>query len=524
MGWIMARFFFSDNYNNLNSWSGRLFEATSGTVVNTATSTTYMFTLPAGHPFAGYKVLVQGTGFTYLGSTVTGGTMSSVRVINDLGQSVLFIDSLAPNTIASDLTQFVSNAFGWQDPFGGGINPDGKMAWNHLLSGNDTFFGTNGDDRNTQGINGGNDVFNMLGGDDWVAGGSGADTINGGAGFDVLDFSNTAFNEGGTAYRGITALMALGKVTDPWGFVDTFTGIEGIVGSRFNDVVIGSSARDDISGLRGSDTINGGAGSDTVQYRDDIWYGGTAGIFADLQVSVVNGVIGGFVRDGFGTVDRLTDIERVAGTIYNDVFYGSVSNNTFWGGEGTDYYNGDAGSDWVRFDRSFDNGPASGVVVNMGLATNQIINDGNGNTEKIFNIENIAGNHHNDIIIGSTGGNRLVGRDGNDTLTGGGGVDYFEFWNDFEADDNDLITDFTASGAANEIDVLSFDTQGFSGMTTTLSLVNGTVATSAIGTFLFDDVTDRLFWDSDGTGGTGPILVATLTGVSALSGSNFELY
>lgn len=520
----MARFFFTDRFNALNSWSGRLFEATTGTVVNTATATAYTFTLPAGHPFAGYKILVQGTGFTYLGSVVTGGTMSNVRVINDLGQSVLFIDNLAPNTLASDLVQFVTNAFGWKDHLGDGPDPDGKMVWNHLLSGNDTFFGTNGDDQNTQGVNGGNDVFNMLGGDDEVAGGIGADTINGGAGFDVLDFSNTSFNEGGSAYRGITALMALGKVTDPWGFVDTFSGIEAIVGSRFNDVIVGTGGRDQFTGLRGSDTINGGADSDTIRYDSDTWNGGTAGIFVDLQITMAGGAIGGYIRDGFGTVDRVTDIERVIGTIYNDVFYGSTVNNHFWGGEGTDYYNGDAGSDWLRFDRWFENAPTSGVVVDMSLATNQIINDGHGNTEKIFNIENIVGNNLNDSIIGSAGDNYLVGRDGSDTLTGGGGIDYFEFWNQGDADDNDLITDFTASGAASEIDVLSFDSQGFAGMTTTLTLVNGTVATSAVGTFLFDDATDHLFWDSDGTGAAGPILVATLSGVSALSAANFDLY
>lgn len=54
-------------------------------------------------------------------------------------------------------------------------------------------------------------------------------------------------------------------------------------------------------------------------------------------------------------------------------------------------------------------------------------------------------------------------------------------------------------------------------------LVNGTAATAAVSTFIFNAATHVLSWDEDGTGGIAAIDGAVLQGVTSLTAANFEL-
>lgn len=520
----MTRVTMTANYSNLNNWTGRLFEADAGTVVTVRSATVFSFTLPAGHDFAGFKITAVGTGFTYLGGEPTGGNITQLVVRDAANLVVLVMDTFTNNGIANSLAQFASNAFGWRLN-GDGAGPDGSIAWSHLLSGNDIINGTAGDDRELQGVNSGNDIFNMYGGDDFVWGGIGNDTIYGGNGFDTLSYNRTTWNEGASATRGIAANMTTGKLIDSWGNTDTFTGIEHIEGSRFNDVFVGSAARDEFTGLRGADTINGGGEQDRVNYDNDFWLGGRNGIVVDLETSFVGGHYYGTIRDGFGQTDRTIDIERVRGTRYNDVMVGSSDNNAFGGGEGRDYYNGMAGDDSIRFTWRTGDTAQTGIVMNLSLATNQIANDGYGNVETALSIEGVSASQQNDRITMTVGNNWIEGGDGRDTMTGGGGNDNFQWYNPTDIGDTDIITDFSASGAAT-IDELSFNVASYTNMTTTLRLVNGAAATTAagVGQFVYNAVNDTLYWDTNGSGAGGMISVVTLTGVNALSAANFDLF
>ena len=522
----MARVVYSQFYNGLNSWPGRLFEVWSGSPVLTQTATTLTIQYAAGHPFAGFRIVATGTGFTYSGTDVTGGNMSMIRVLDSAGRTVLTIDQIPPNTLASDLAQIVSSAAGWSDGSGGGAGPDGFLAWSQLLSGNDTVLGTGGNDhRSLLGVNGGNDVFHMGAGDDWVVGGIGNDTINGGLGWDGLDYSNTSWGgEGNSAFRGISINMATGIAIDPWGGTDRFSGIEEVFGSRFNDNFVGSAGRDRFAGLRGNDTFSGGAEQDTIDYSQDRWYGGQRGIVVDLETSVSGGNIIGFVRDGFGNTDRTINIERVIGTAFDDIFVGSRDRNVFWGGEGRDSYDGGAGNDGIRFGRNFTGAAQVGVNVDLRLATGQVINDGFGNTETAINIENVEGSNLADRIMGNFKDNSIAGGDGADTMFGGAGADYFEWWDRAHFGDGDVVLDFKSSTVTAAHDYLSFDHTAFAGMTTTATLVNGTAATSAVGTFVFNTANDILYWDSDGTGGNAMVAIVRLAGVGVLSVADFDLY
>lgn len=437
----MARVRMTAGYSTLETWTGLLFEADGSTAVTTATATSYVLTHGAGSEFEDFTVSFTGTGFTYAGDVVTGGTIGSIVVRNAAGAVVLIIDQLTG--LASDLSQIVSDIFG---TFNGesGPGPNGKLAWSHMLIGNDTIVGTSGDDRPLQGYMDGNDTFNMGAGDDFVFAGAGRDTINGGTGFDILSYDATTYNEGTSAFRGISVNLATGTAIDAWGFTDRFTGIEGVWGSRFNDQITGNASDNEFAGLRGRDTINGGAGRDLVIYDDDYWAGGRLGIRVDLETSINNGVVTGFAIDGFGQRDTL------------------------------------------------------------------------------INIEDVNGSRYDDLIVGSRFSNRIRGGDGDDTMAGGGGNDTFYWRSQDEIGDDDVVNGFATTGPG--ADVLNFRTDLFNNMTTDLTLVNGTAATEAVGTFIFDGSTSTLYWDEDGTGGVARVKIAVLTGVTTLTDANFDLF
>ncbi len=114
----------------------------------------------------------------------------------------------------------------------------------------------------------GNDVYNGTGGkvigtiygewgDDWFVTGRSADHIDGGDGIDTLDFSaattlvkadlsNSANNAGQSAIH------------------DTYTGIENVIGSGFNDVLTGDAQANALSGNAGADKLLGADGNDTL--------------------------------------------------------------------------------------------------------------------------------------------------------------------------------------------------------------------------------------------------------------------
>ncbi|TBN37754.1 calcium-binding protein [Paracoccus subflavus] len=523
----MARLMLTARYNGLDDWPGRLLEAEGATIFNARTATSFVFTYPAGHDFAGFRVAVTGTGFAYSDGMPTAGNIARVVVSSSTGQPVLTFDSFPTNTLASDLSQFAASVFGARNALGIGPRPNGEGAWSMLLSGADVINGTNGNDRRSvEGFNSGNDRFNMLAGDDSVAGGIGNDTIFGGSGFDEISFERTTHSVGDSAFRGISVNMATGKLIDCWGGTDTFFSIERIIGSRFNDVFIGNADRNDFAGLRGNDVFNGGGDHrDRVRYGDDYWQGGRQGIVVDLETSNIGGVIRGTIRDGFGNRDTVINIERVNGTRYNDVFVGSSERNAFVGAEGRDVFNGMGSRDAISFDVGYTGVAQTGIVVNLRLAANQIRNDGFGNIETALSIEDIWASEQNDRLIMNGADNFVFGRDGADTMTGGGGNDTFAWEDGDEFASGDRITDFIATGAPN-IDRLAFAVDAFDNMTTTLRLVNGASATSAagIGQFVFNSANDTLFWDRNGSAAGGVAAVVVLTGVNALTSANFDLF
>ncbi len=217
----------------------------------------------------------------------------------------------------------------------------------------DQLVGTGGANRLDGGT--GNDRLYGGGGADTLEGGRGADLIAGGSGFDVVSY------RGSGAGVGIDLNACTAARGDAEG--DTIYNIEGVLGTRFAEVIQGSGTANFLDGGRGGDLLIGLAGNDTL--------------------------------------------------------IGAEGNDTLRGDFGADILGGGAGIDAVSY-------AVSGAGVRVNLSTGAAAGE-HAEGNRLFQIESLFGSTLSDVLIGDTGANRLRGSAGADVLTGGRGADVFDF-------------------------------------------------------------------------------------------------
>ena len=304
------------------------------------------------------------TGSTTAINVLTIGTEGTVRVVNTgeiVGNVTLdFGDDVYNGSGGGTVAGFVDAGFG-----------------------NDNLVGGDGDDD-----------LRGSGGDDTFTASGGTDTLNGGGGDDFVTF--------------ITRGEAVNINLNTNGFAGGAKGtvlvsIEGIGGTRLNDLIGGGAEDNTFFGYEGNDTLFAGGGND-----------------------------------------------RLDGGSGNDTLLGGGGNDVLLGRGGADTIDGGGGNDTVDL-----NGSGFGVNVNLNTGTNST-----GDT--ITNVENLIGTSGNDLLGGGTeanvfdggagddtlftsGGNdRLIGGSGRDTLLGGGGADIF------------VMEDISSSGTGNRDTVRDF--------------------------------------------------------------------
>jgi Ca2+-binding RTX toxin-like protein len=295
--------------------------------------------------YSGYSSYVVEDGPDAGQTRVTGGTLTEVAYTDAAGNMLLDISNLSVR-----LPVFLSTL----------ARGDSFSAWKMVVQSGATITGSNsaagpghaatGDVIDTTS---GNDTVMALGGDDFVKDRGGADSYAGGAGFDTLSYDGWNFTPWAVT-GGIWVDQLLGTVRGPDGVTDKISGFEDISGTFLNDTMKGNSAANQFEGGAGNDTIDGRGGQDTVSYARDAEWGGTDGIRVNLAT--------GLVRDGFGTTDKLLNIEGIVGTATRDTFFDNGADNSFDGGAGNDtmhfsggndFGHGGAGADTFLFDGNF---------------------------------------------------------------------------------------------------------------------------------------------------------------------------
>ncbi len=417
-------------------------------------------------------------------------------------------------------------------------------------------------------------------GNDQIFGDDGNDTLTGGTGADALDGgvgSDTASYAGASARVEAALWQGGGSVGDALG--DTYSGIENLRGSQFddllvgdknangliggdgNDIIYGGGADDVLDGGAGADVITGGAGDDilTGGIGDDILQGDggadtlTGGGGSDTAsyasaASRVEAALwqgGGSVGDALG--DTYSGIENLRGSQFDDLLVGDKNANGLIGGDGVDLLFGGSGNDTLAGDNGSDilGGGAGDDTLTGGNGDDTLQGDGGADTltggggsdtasyasaasrveaalwqgggsvgdalgDTYSGIENLRGSQFDDLLVGDKNANGLIGGDGNDTIYGGGADDVL---------DGGAGADVITGGAGDDIltggigdDILQGD-----GGADTLTGGGGSDTASYASAASAVEVT---LWQ--GTGALGDALGDTYSGIENLRGSRFD--
>lgn len=160
-------------------------------------------------------------------------------------------------------------------------------------------------------------------------------------------------------------------------------------------------------------------------------------------------------------------------------------------------------------------------VGSAGGAINVLGSSGTDRIEGADLADKLTGASGNDTLRGGNGNDLLDPGTGTDRLTGGGGNDHFVVK---AYSGIDIVTDFVRG--QDKIDLYASSFAGITTLVENRNLLSGAGAapTSNVATIYFEDNSDILYYDRDGTGGSTPIAIAELTGLSKLSVSDFVLF
>jgi Ca2+-binding RTX toxin-like protein len=221
---------------------------------------------------------------------------------------------------------------------------------------------------------------------------------------------------------------------------DTFTGVNAIAGSSFEDLLFGSDnapgKAENFSGGAGNDTIDGRGGFDRAIYNRDP--DTVAGISVDLAAGMVTG-------DATVGTDSLRSVEAIRGTDFADTFdaTGFTASSSNAGSAGVNAsgaafneFEGLGGNDTI-----IGNGNTrisyvdalAGVTVEMtsvGAGTAQGTDPGDlagVGTDSFSGVSAVRGSNFADAFLGSANpagtAENFDGRGGDDAINGGGGFD-----------------------------------------------------------------------------------------------------
>ncbi|MBE9233972.1 calcium-binding protein, partial [Cuspidothrix issatschenkoi LEGE 03284] len=316
--------------------------------------------------------------------------------------------------------------------------------------------------------NAGNNVITGNSANNTLDGGAGTDTLIGGTGDDIYIVNSTADTIIENASAGTDTIQSSITFT-----LDTLTlsNIENLTltgtlaidgtGNAGDNVITGNSVNNALDGGGGTDTLIGGLGDDTyiVDTTTDIITENANEGTDTIQSSLT------FTLDTLtlSNIENLTLTGTLAidgtGNAGDNVITGNDANNALDGGGGTDTLIGGLGDDTYIVDTTTDI-----ITENANEGTDTIQSSLTFTLNTLSNIENLTLTGTAAIDgTGDVGDNVITGNSVNNTLTGGLGVDRFDYRTlaDSVFSTFDVITDFDATTNTGDLFVVSTDRVGF---------------------------------------------------------------
>ena len=351
---------------------------------------------------AGNDTLLGGAGSDFLrggdGNDSLNGGVITDRINYADGNTVSFDDATGAVTVnLSGITGTGTTGTGTAS--GAGIGTDTLANFNF-------FRGSNFNDTITGSTALTLEVFEGLAGNDSIDGGTITDTLNG-------ENNNRVSYQNATA--AVNVNLATNSATGTATGTDTLANINQARGSNYNDTLTGSDRTDvteQFEGRTGDDVIDGAGGFDIARYDN---------ASGAVSVSLATGSSSG--ADGN---DTLSGIEGVRGSKFDDALTGGNAAS-----DALEFFNGMAGNDTIDGGTGFDRVDyqfATGAVT-VNLATGKT--SGADGIDDLFNIEGVRGSAFNDTLVGSdnaSGVETFEGREGNDSINGGGGTDQADYY------------------------------------------------------------------------------------------------
>jgi Ca2+-binding RTX toxin-like protein len=401
----------------------------------------------------------------------------------------------------------------------------------------------------------GNDILSGGGGNDLLDGGEGIDRVK-----ETADVNFTLEDDRllGESANGIpliiNELISIERATLIGGESDNIIDASGFTKSGVTldgkdgfDTLIGTSHNDTLIGGEGNDILNGGEGIDRVKViadvdmtlADDLLYAD----WIDQLISIEEAtLIGGKSDNHINASDFTLGAVKLDGKAGNDRIVGGLHNDILTGGEGNDILEGGSGIDRVQETANVDFLLTDSQLIGNGIdllysIERATLTGGNSNnrldaSDFSLGAVRLNGKGGDDILFGGTDNDRLNGGDGNDilvggegkdTLIGGLGRDSFEFYAATQG--LDRIRDFSVSE-----DIIGISAEGFGNIEPTANgfisanqFHLGTGATDANHRFIYNQNNGALFFDSDGTGATAQVKIATLSAGLAMTHMNIVI-
>ena len=320
-------------------------------------------------------------------------------------------------------------------------------------------------------------------------------------------------------------------------------GMDALLGLAGDDTLNGLGGNDRLEGAAGNDTLNGGAGANYLEggSGNDVYRVIPGDRVIELTTGGTDTVIASatYVLTAAAEVETLrtsdpilTTTLHLTGNATGQTILGNAGFNTLNGAAGADNLSGFGGNDVYLVDSYYDKvNEAAGQGTDQIRASFSFALAGGLSVETLgtTNINgttalNLIGNSLINNIFGNNGSNMLNGAGGSDTLTGGGGADWFRLSVAPSSTNIDTIRDFNVAA-----DTIQLENGVFTALQATPGTLNadafhiGTAAADAEDRIVYNSTNGGLYYDVDGTGSQGKVLVASMLANLGLTNLDFQI-